>query len=178
MIFVCRYLLLVFVCHVIQQVRLQKGGSIPIEYVAVTANHISNMRAQANDLMSSLDRDKPYPYVAICGLLVRMNVFIMSTWKGVQWAIWYYSFGEDLADQAKLWVDIIALFMWNLGYVGLYDLGYLLHNPFGGRRIDVAHEMIWGGIRHLSTELALGETHLPPHAISMRRKGLDAKQIS
>lgn len=27
------------------------------------------MRAQANDLMSSLDRDAPLPYSALCGML-------------------------------------------------------------------------------------------------------------
>lgn len=31
----------------------------------------------------------------------------------------------------------------------LYDLAYVLHNPFTDRRIDVAHETIGGGIRNL-----------------------------
>ena len=153
--------------------RLQKEGIIPIEYVCVAANHISAMRAQANDLMSSLDRDKPFPYVALCGLLVEMNVFMFSTWKGAQWAVWYRAFGDDFHKQSKFWVDIIVLFLWNMGYVGLYDLGYFLHNPFGGRRVDVAHELIWGGIRTLSSELALGEVHLPPYALKKRNKTQD-----
>jgi hypothetical protein len=136
----------------------------------VTAGHASKMRLQANDLMRGVYRDKPYPYIAICGLLVHMNVLIMSTWKGVQWAIWYFSFGDELPSQSKLWVDMFCLFMWNLGYVGLYNMGYLLHNPFGGRRIDVAHELISGGIRALAAELALGQAHLPPHSVSRRRR--------
>jgi hypothetical protein len=56
---------------------------------------------------------------------------------------------------------VLVLFSWNVAYRSLYDLGYVLHNPFLNRRIDVAHESIFGGIRHLSVELA-GGNHLPP----------------
>lgn len=34
------------------------------------SDSIKNMRAQANDLMSSLDRDPPFPYANLCGILV------------------------------------------------------------------------------------------------------------
>ena len=55
------------------------------------------------------------------------------------------------------------LFAWNISYQGLYDLGYSLHNPFGDRRLDVAHEVIGGGIAKLSAAIARVDGHLPPH---------------
>ena len=42
------------------------------------ASAISDMRAQANDLMSSLDRDPPLPYHTLAGLLVEINVLLMT----------------------------------------------------------------------------------------------------
>lgn len=73
---------------------------------------------------------------------MRRNVFIMSSWKGVEWAMWHASLNSALFSQPKWYVDIVALFAWNVSYKALYDLGYMLHNPFGDRRIDVAHEVI------------------------------------
>jgi hypothetical protein len=66
----------------------------------------------------------------------------MSSWKGVEWATWHASLGSTLFQQPKWYVDFVALFAWNVSYKALYDLGYMLHNPFGDRRIDVAHEVI------------------------------------
>ena len=115
----------------------EEGTMLDTKYVIMIINSISDMRAQANDLMSSLDRDKPFPYVAICGVLVQLNVFIFSTWKGVEWSIWLFSFGDDLVNQPKFWVDILVLLAWNISYMALYDLGYMLHNPFGNRYISL-----------------------------------------
>jgi len=61
-----------------------------------------------------------------------------------------------------MWVDLMTLFAWNLSYASLYDLGYVLDNPFLDKRIDVAHETIFNGVRRLSTSLAEGEPCLPP----------------
>ena len=47
-----------------------RNGEIDSTFVMLVAESVSIMRAQANDLMSSLDRDKPYSYTALCGLLV------------------------------------------------------------------------------------------------------------
>lgn len=80
----------------------------------------------------------------------------------MDWAIWYHSMGErNFTSEPRFWVDVLVLLSWNISYASLYDLGYMLHNPFGNRRIDVAHEVIFNGIRKLSTELAIGNTHLP-----------------
>ena len=59
--------------------------------------------------------------------------------------------------QSKFWIDLFCMVVWNLSYGGLYDLGYALYNPFGARRIDVAHEAIGGGIFKLAKSLAEGE---------------------
>jgi hypothetical protein len=94
----------------------------------------------------------------------------MSTWKGVEWGIWCRSFGYyGLVNKPKFWIDLICTLAWNVSYGGLYDLGYSLHNPFGERRIDVAHEAIGGGIRRLSVALA-GAKMIPKSMTSQTSK--------
>ena len=138
--------------------------------------------------MSSLDRDAPFPYVSLIGVLVHINLFIFNTWKGMEWAVWYHAFGPaQLFAQPKLYADFLigalntnnaqhpnnkkppniptpppTVLAWNIMYRGLYDVCYVLHNPFGSRRIDVAHETIGAGLRRLSQSLMLGTPHLPP----------------
>ena len=143
-------------------VRLARVGKLEREFVATTCTAVSSMRGQANDLMSSLDRDKPYPYASLCGTLVHINLLLMSTSRGVEWAKWLASFGDELPSQPKFWVDIIVLFSWNVSYKALYDLSYVLHNPFGDGRLGVAHETIGAGIAALSTSMAKVGGHLPP----------------
>jgi hypothetical protein len=150
--------------------RLEKEGHLCVEYVCRLTASISSMRGQANDLMSSLNRDKPFPYVAICGFLVNCNLFLMCFWRTIEWSIWLRSFGGPvLFEQSKMWVDLLTLFAWNLSYASLYDLGYILDNPFLDKRIDVAHETIFNGVRRLSTALAEGDACLPP---AMKQKKL------
>ena len=43
----------------------------------------------------------------------------------------------------------------------MYDLCYVLHNPFLSRRLDVAHDTIGAGIRKLAESLAAAEPHVP-----------------
>lgn len=143
-------------------VRLQRGGVLHPVDVAAISESVGDMRAKANDLMSSLDLDKPISYASLCGLLVTINVFIMSTWKGIEWSTWMRTFGWSLAEQPKFYFDLLGLIVWNLSYKALYDLAYLLHNPFGPRTIDVAHETIFRGLRTLQEELMEGESHIPP----------------
>uniref|UniRef100_A0A0G4GYJ1 Uncharacterized protein n=1 Tax=Chromera velia CCMP2878 TaxID=1169474 RepID=A0A0G4GYJ1_9ALVE len=144
---------------------LSREGRIEQEFVAAVSQSVGSMRGQANDLMSSLDRDKPYPYVALCGVLVMINIVIFSTWKGVLWSVWFHTFGSKIVEQPKLWVDILVLFTWNLSYQALYELSYVLYNPFGDRLVDVGHETIGRGIRRLS--FALAEGHVLPPALSL-----------
>ena len=64
--------------------------------------------------------------MALCGLLVNINVFIMSTWKGVEWSVWFQSFGgPKLVEQPKWWVDMLVLVSWNVSYKCLYDITYV-----------------------------------------------------
>ena len=106
--------------------RLATEGIITEQRLQTISLSITSARAQANDLMSSLDRDAPFPYVALCGLLVNINVFIMSTWKGVEWSVWFQSFGgPKLVEQPKWWVDMLVLVSWNVSYKCLYDITYV-----------------------------------------------------
>lgn len=144
-----------------QLVQLEKAGSLNPHYVLSLSNSIRNARSQANDLMSSLDRDLPFPYVNICFLLVAINVFIFSTFKGVLWSIWLYSNGNRLAAQPMFWIDLLSTFAWNLSYTALYQLCYVLYNPFGSKKIDIAHATIGGAIQSLSIQLAGVKGRLP-----------------
>lgn len=151
-----------------QIVNMMKQGYLSVLSVQQISLHITSMRAQANDLMSSLDRDTPVPYVIVCGMLVTINIFIMSTWKGIEWSIWLNNFGgpngfnKGLLNQGKFWIDLLVLFGWNISYQALYDLGYILDNPFQNRPIDVPHEVISAGLRKLANALAQGSDILPP----------------
>jgi hypothetical protein len=95
-------------------------------------------------------------------VLVSINVMVMSTWRGIVWSTWLYGMGDELWAAPKLWVDVLVLLMWNISYKGLYDVGYMLHNPFGNRRIDLAHETMFAYLRRLSVELGNGHSMLPP----------------
>ena len=55
-------------------VRLSRVGKLEREFVSTISLSVSSMRGQANDLMSCLDRDKPYSYASLCGLLVNINL--------------------------------------------------------------------------------------------------------
>ena len=150
--------------------QLRRDGYLCVEYVVRLTASISSMRGQANDLMSSLNRDKPFPYTAICGFLVNCNLFLMTFWRSVEWAIWLRSFGgPELFMASKMWIDILVLFSWNISYASLYELGYVLDNPFLDRRIDVAHETIFNGVRRLSSSLAEGTSFLPPHLQKVKK---------
>jgi hypothetical protein len=37
---------------------------------------------KADDLMSVTDRDQPFPYTSICGILVNFNLLLTSLWRG------------------------------------------------------------------------------------------------
>ena len=147
--------------------RLEQENKLSENYVILISNAISNIRSQANDLMSSLDRDSPFPYVALCGFLVKINIFIFTTWKAFLWSQWLFTMGANMFNQGKFWVDLFCTIVWNISYGGLYDLGYALYNPFGKRRIDVAHEPIGRGIFRLAKSLAQGDK-IPPR---MTKKG-------
>ena len=49
-------------------------------------------------------------------------------------------------DQSRMMIDIFVLLAWNVSYNALYDLGHMLTNPFGNRRIDLPHETIGAGL--------------------------------
>ena len=144
-----------------------RNGLIPDDSAATVMEAVSLMRGNANDLMSTLFYDRPISYVALTGLLVKINVLIFSTWKAVEWACWMRTFGtQDIfVDQARIYVDIFVLLAWNVSYTALYDLGYMLHNPFGNRRIDIPHEVVSSSVHRFAERIVKGgksKESLPP----------------
>jgi hypothetical protein len=141
--------------------RLADSGDVTDQAVQSLSSAISTMRGQANDLMSSLDRDAPLPYLNLAGFLVQANLFLMTTWKGLMWSSWFNALGGGMFAQPKLYADIATLFLWNLSYKAMYDLAYHLRNPFTHRSIDVAHETIGSGLRKLAAALMEANPHIP-----------------
>ena len=73
-----------------------------------------------------------------------------------------YHFGPH----AALWLaDAFFTFTLMLTFSALFHIQGTLHNPFGPRRIDVAHEVIAGGIRRLAESLMSG-SRLPPSLLT------------
>lgn len=143
-------------------VRLEREGLVHASYVLSFSQAVARARSQANDLMSSLSRDLPFPYVNLCYVLVYLNVLIFSTHRGVLWAVWLYGFGpQNLVLQPKFWVDLLATFAWNMSYTSLYHLCYVLYNPFGNDKNSVAHETIGGGLDVLAKSIATAHNCLP-----------------
>lgn len=100
-------------------VGLQQEGMILPQALPKISEDISTLRGKANDLMGCLELDKPYAYSSLVGLLVNINLLIMSTWKGVEWSIWFRSFGGRIFEQPKFYLDLLVLVVWNLSYRAL-----------------------------------------------------------
>lgn len=123
--------------------KLHMEDMLPQPCMLLIGNAITGIRGQANDLMSSLDRDLPYPYAHIVTLLARLNV-----WCAFAEIIMAYfaiddRHSEDGSPQGA-WLPIISVLMVlvHVCWQGLLDMHKTLHDPFGFRRIDVAHEAI------------------------------------
>ncbi|CAE7408104.1 bglB [Symbiodinium natans] len=142
-------------------VMLEKEGLIPAQALPKISEDISTLRGKANDIMGCLEMDKPYAYSSLVGMLVNINLFIMCTWKGVEWSIWCRSFGGALFEQPKWYLDILVLVVWNMSYRALYDLTTTLHSPFGARPLDVFHELIAKALRKLADEMMEGASTAP-----------------
>jgi hypothetical protein len=73
-----------------------------------------------------------------------------------------------------MYVDFAVLLMWNMSYVGFFDLDHSLSNPFLDRRIDVPHELISAGLTDFIDALS------SPEGISKhtyRRTGTKDKRL-
>ena len=64
---------------------------------------------------------------------------------------------------SSIWVlELVVLFTFNIALQGLYNMHKVLHNPFGPRHIDIAHEAKAGEVRRLAEGMMLVETRTPP----------------
>jgi hypothetical protein len=142
---------------------------------AVAGQAIIDLRGAANDIMDSICKDQPFPYTALCGMLVKLNLIIMCLWKATEWAKWLHMEGPYLLfSSPRIWFDILSLFAWNVSYAALYDLGYCLYNPFGARRIDLAHEPIGKMVRKFVEDL--GHCVAAPAILGTVEKLVDKKK--
>ena len=161
--------------------QLADAGEMSERGLAEISEAVLTMRANANDLMSSLDRDLPYPYASVVGALVNFVIFLQSSKLGLDARIRYMEDvpGEEgvrrFVPNSSIWgLELFVLFTFNIALHGLYNIHTVLHNPFGPRHIDVAHEVIAGGIRKLMVGLMDANERLPP---SMLPEHMRAQQM-
>lgn len=143
---------------------VESGQLLPQELILI-ANSISHFRSQANDLMSSLNRDLPYPYASLVALLVNCTILFFATTDGLNLAT---NFGaESGTAHASTWVmQISCTFCLTCCYGAFIELQDVLHNPFGDRRVDVAHDTIAAGLRNLADSIVSDANGaLPPELI-------------
>lgn len=143
-------------------VKLGNQGVIDqVHHVQTICSAITLIRDRANDLMSALNRDQPFPYASITGVLVNFFLLLNALWKGVEWAIWFYEVGPQIYYTPKMYIEIAVLLITSLLFGILYDLSQVLYNPFGMRPIDLPHVAVGGGIRKMARAFASGD-YLPP----------------
>ena len=146
---------------------LARRGKLTEHARSDIAGAVSGMRAQANDLMSSLDRDLPFPYAGLISIMINLVTFIQATFTGMACASPAQSHVHVGADGGRspiwyMWAwQIGCLFFLCVLYDSLQNVQQVLHNPFGSRALDVAHDTIASGIRRLATELMEGKSHAP-----------------
>jgi len=133
----------------------------------IICNAVTLSRDKANDLMSSLDRDHPSPYVFICAFLTNLNLLFKSFASGFLWSSWTYNHGYAIYAEPGMWAEVVVLFLYSSVLAMLFDVCALLHNPFGGRDIDVNHRDIGNGIRNLGSCLSC---HDFPETMDMKCK--------
>ena len=108
-------------------------------------------------------------------------IFLQSSKLGLDARIRYMEDvpGEEgvrrFVPNSSIWgLELFVLFTFNIALHGLYNIHTVLHNPFGPRHIDVAHEVIAGGIRKLMVGLMDANERLPP---SMLPEHMRAQQM-
>ena len=127
-------------------------------------NVITNLRSQANDLMSSLNRDVPFAYSQAVIFLVYINVFFLCGNDAL-----VLSTHDGGAAPPAAWV--FQLFC-NLAlctcYGALVEVSAILNNPFGPRMIDAPHETISDGLRKVANDLLGDSTKFMPQYLKQK----------
>ena len=137
-------------------VRLCRQGLCTPHELQMVGDAITQARAQANDLMSCLDRDVPYPYASSITMLVKVMMAVYSLSAGVRLASHGHWF--------NVVVDCFFIGIFTASFQGLLNLHRTMYNPFLRERLHVAHEAIAGtGLRQLADALMESKQCLPPN---------------
>jgi hypothetical protein len=100
--------------------RLTQNESISEMRFQTICNAVTLSRDRANDLMSSLDRDQPPPYVFICALLIDINLLFVSLATGIKWAIWMHDTNGRIWTEPRMYAAILSLFLFTSIYAMLF----------------------------------------------------------
>ena len=71
------------------QTQLMHASNTDIGYTRIL-DGVTEMRSAANDLMSAISTENPFAYTVLCGFLVKMNIFIFTTWKGLLLSLLFF----------------------------------------------------------------------------------------
>lgn len=142
--------------------QLMVKGDLSQNELLIISNSISLYRAQANDLMGSLARDLPFPYAGFVSFLAHTTIFFLASTDGLNLATDYDS-GQDEGAQWHTWVTQLGCtFVLSSCYGAYIELQGVLHNPFGARRLDVAHDTIAAGLRRLAESVVANPGPVTP----------------
>lgn len=149
-------------------VALRRRGILLESEVHLIGQGVGAARSQANDLMSSLNRDLPLPYVNLVAWLVQFAMLLNSINNGVRMS--------GYSDTGAKVSAALSTFLYSAAFRGLLNVHRLLHNPFIDRLIDVAHEpIVNGGLATLARSLMADESYLPPAWSASSSSALDAQ---
>ena len=136
-------------------VGLSRRGLLDKQELPLIAKAISGARGQANDLMSSLNRDLPLPYANLVAWLVSINLAIEAITFGLLFA--------EISDGMARFYCVVSVLLYGIFFLAFLALHKVLHNPFLDRLIDVAHEpIVTEGLGKLAHALMSEEAFLPP----------------
>ena len=79
-----------------------------------------------------------------------------------------------LDKSSPLWlVELFLIFTLIITFLGLFGIHKKLHNPFGTARIDIAHEIIFNGIRRFGESLFDDSAQRLPPSLAPPTRGRD-----
>jgi hypothetical protein len=145
---------------------LQREGLLSDVGTRSISEAVGAMRGQANDLMSSLNRDLPFPYAFVVSFMLQLVILIQALFTALACADVSSSHSLQFGNHGEpvwyMWVfQLGCFFCLAMLYEAMGNVHHVLYNPFGPRALDVAHETIANGIRDLGTQLMAGKS-CPP----------------
>jgi len=129
-------------------VKLRNEGVLSEDDLTCIHHEVANLRGKNQDLLESIFRDLPLPYVIVTACLVNFFLVVYTSYKGVQWAVLYYDTGVGIWTNPRWYFEVLLLTAFNALLAFLFDISNVLHNPFLNRKgIDIPHAVSSNNLR-------------------------------